>query len=366
MQKRNYYKSILEFISDESFQKWVRGDIDSKNWDEWTVENTERAKLVEEARQWIIAMKVEESQISKQETRQALYDTLRKIKKNKPKGIHIKLNSLKFYKATAAVLLGGLIAIYTYSRISNDNSRIQAQVEAGNFKLSGMIEQTNNTDKPQLITLSDASSILLQPRSKLSYPKTFTGQIRKVQLSGEAFFEISKDSKKPFLVIANETVTKVYGTSFRIVAYSDQPNVEVLVRTGKVKVSAASSINSKNLNEVILYPNQAARFQRKGQFFEKILDITHFESFNESSISIEQLSFEFRDVPISQIFTTLEQAYLVNIDFPVEKLKDCYLTTSLIDEPLPEKLKIICESLGKNTRYEMNGNQIKIISNGCN
>ena len=45
---------------------------------------------------------------------------------------------------------------------------------------------------------------------------------------------------------------------------------------------------------------------------------------------------------------------------------DCYLTSSLIDEPLPEKLKIICESLGKNTRYEMNGNHIKIISNGCN
>ena len=37
-----------------------------------------------------------------------------------------------------------------------------------------------------------------------------------------------------------------------------------------------------------------------------------------------------------------------------------------LDEPLPEKLKIVCESLGKNTRYEMNGNQITIFSNGCN
>jgi hypothetical protein len=81
---------------------------------------------------------------------------------------------------------------------------------------------------------------------------------------------------------------------------------------------------------------------------------------------IEQLSFEFKDIPVSQIFKTIEQGYLVTIDFPKEKLKDCYLTTSLSDEPLPEKLKIICESLGNNTRYVMNGNNIIIISNGCN
>jgi hypothetical protein len=62
----------------------------------------------------------------------------------------------------------------------------------------------------------------------------------------------------------------------------------------------------------------------------------------------------------------LEQAYLVTIDFPAGKLEGCYLTTSLSDMPLPEKLKIICESLGYNTRYEMNGNHIIIISNGCN
>jgi transmembrane sensor len=56
----------------------------------------------------------------------------------------------------------------------------------------------------------------------------------------------------------------------------------------------------------------------------------------------------------------------VKIDFPQEKLKDCYLTTSLGDQPLQEKLKIICKSLGNNSSYEMNGNQIIILSDGCN
>ena len=90
-----------------------------------------------------------------------------------------------------------------------------------------MVEQTNNSNKPQIITLSDGSSVLLQPNSKLSYPKIFTGNERKVYLSGEGFFEISKNPKKPFFVYANEIVTKVVGTSFRVKAYSDQPDVEV-------------------------------------------------------------------------------------------------------------------------------------------
>jgi transmembrane sensor len=366
MQNRDFYKSVLDFITDESFQRWVREKKDLSNWDEWTLENTERAKLVEEARQWILAMRVEEESVSNQETQEALFLTWSKIRKSNSSSRITRLFQANFYRAAAAVLLIGLVTAGIYTKFSFSETNITALNQfVVQEHSNGLIEQINNTDKPQLITLSDASSILLQPKSKLSYPMNFKGNDRKVYLSGEAFFEISKDANKPFMVYANETVTKVFGTSFRIVAYSNQPRVEVLVRTGKVKVSGIQKSKSNASNEVTLYPNQAARFERKNQVFEKILDLTQDESLLQSAKSIERLNFEFQDIPVSQIFATIEQAYLVSIDFPVEKLKECYLTSSLIDEPLPEKLKIICASLGNNTRYEMNGNQIKIISNGC-
>ncbi len=366
MQKRNYYNSILDFILDSSFQKWVRQNEDTMNWEEWTLENTERAILVEEARQWILAMKVEESKITKLETQQALISTWGKIKEPALLNKLIRFDQVLFFRSIAAMLAVGIIIFLFIVKFQDLNFSQSDIASEPNSNSTGLIEQFNNTDKPQLITLSDASSILLQPKSKLSYPKIFIGNFRKVYLSGEAFFEITKDPQKPFLVYANETITKVFGTSFRVIAFSDQSNVEILVRTGKVKVSAISKGSNSSSNEVTLYPNQAARFERKSQIFEKIIDITHHDSFVESSNAIEQLSFEFRDVPVSQIFATLEQAYLINIDFPSDKLKDCYLTSSLIDDPLPEKLKIICESIGNNTRFEMNGNQVKIISNGCN
>jgi len=367
MQNRNSYKKIEDFLSDESFQRWVRRNEDLTHWEEWTLESTERAKLVEEARLWILAMKVEETEISNEETQLALQKTWESIDhSNKFSPIKVIWQSNWFKSAAAMIVIGLTALVYFTSETkiaTNTTITYQELVEKDS---DGLIEQTNNSDKPQLITLSDASSVLLQPKSKLSYPKTFTGNERKVYLSGEGFFEISKDPKKPFYVYANETITKVYGTSFRVVAYSNQPNVEVLVRTGKVKVSSNQDIKNAPIEEVMLLPNQAARFLRKKLLFEKILDITQDKPLLATTNSIEQLSFEFKDIPVSQIFRTIEQGYLVSIDYPTEKLNSCYLTTSLSDEPLPEKLKIICESLGNNTRYEMNGNHIIIISNGCN
>ncbi len=368
MQNRNSYKKIEDFLSDESFQRWVRYNEDLTHWEEWTLESTERAKLVEEARLWILAMKVEETEVSENETQLAFQETWEKIHKQSNTIFNLRVIwRSNWFRYAAAILILGLISVIYY--LSEKKSVINPIITYARIleqETDGLIEQANNSDKPQLITLSDASSVLLQPKSKLSYPKIFKEKERKVYLTGEAFFEITKDHKKPFYVYANETVTRVYGTSFRVIAYANQPSVEVLVRTGKVKVSLNVELENATTKEVTLLPNQAARFVRKDLLFEKILDLTQDKPLLATTSTIEKLSFEFKDIPVYQIFRTIEQAYLVTIDFPEEKLKECYLTTSLSDEPLPEKLKIICESLGNNTRYEMNGNSIIIISNGCN
>lgn len=371
MQERNHYTEIEDFLADESFQLWVRFKDDQQGWEEWTLENPKRAKLVEEARLWLLAMKVPEATLSEAAVQSALELTWKKIQiresnRDEPSKSIIKLWRNHWIIGVAAVLVFGLFSSWFYNNqfTFRDPSLIYNELIRENGE--GLVEQTNNSNKPQIITLSDGSSVLLQPKSKLSYPKIFVGNERKVYLSGEGFFEISKNPQKPFFVFANEIVTKVVGTSFRIRAYANQPNIEVLVRTGKVKVRSNELVAKSNGNEMVLLPNQAIRFGRKDLTFNKITDITQDESLIRSIGNIEQLSFEFTDIPVAQIFKTMEQAYLVEIDFPQEKLKECHLTTSLSDQPLPEKLKIICKSLGNNTNYEMNGNRISIISDGCN
>jgi len=370
MQKRNTYTEIEDFLSDESFQSWILLKIDENGWEEWTLENRQRAKLVEDARHLLLAMKVPESDLSLSDIHRALQKTWIKIEEKenhlnfieKSRALFVRKY---FYSGIAASLFFCLLSVWFYkANVKADN--VVTYKELIDENSEGLVEQTNNSNKPQIITLSDGSSVLLQPNSKLSYPKIFTGNERKVYLSGEGFFEISKNPKKPFYVYANEIVTKVVGTSFRVKAYSDQPDVEVLVRTGKVKVRSNDLVAKSDQQEVVLLPNQALRFLRSDLKFKKITNITQDEDLVSSIGNIEQLSFEFTDIPVSQIFETIEQAYLVDIDYPKDKLKDCHLTTFLSDQPLTEKLKIVCKSIGTNTNFEMNGNQVIITSAGCN
>lgn len=370
MQKRNTYTEIEDFLSDDSFQAWILSKVDEEGWEEWTLENQQRAKLVEDARLILLAMKVPESQLSASDIHRALQNTWIKIENSQKKIDFSQSTKQRFVKkyflsGVAATLFFCLLSVWFYKSSFNEGHEIVTYKELIDKNSEGLVEQTNNSNKPQIITLSDGSSVLLQPNSKLSYPKIFTGNERKVYLSGEGFFEISKNPKKPFFVYANEIVTKVVGTSFRVKAYSDQPDVEVLVRTGKVKVKSNELVSSSD-REVVLLPNQALRFVRHDLTFNKITNITEDETLSGSVGNIEQLSFEFTDIPVSQIFETIEQAYLIDIDYPHEKLKDCHLTTSLSDQPLTEKLKIVCRSIGNNTSFEMNGNQIIITSEGCN
>ncbi|MEL1242534.1 FecR family protein [Flavobacterium flavipallidum] len=371
MKNRDQYSEIEDFLADETFQLWMKSQKNVNGWEEWTLEHSKRAKLVEEARLWLLAMQVPDALLLDEEIDSSLQKTWMKIetkeRDNKMEQKVLQLWYSGLFKKIAAVLVLGVLSFYVYTNyFDHEQSYYNFNQIIVNGDDGGLLEQINNSNKPQIITLSDGSSVLLQPKTKLSYPKVFTGNERNVYLSGEAFFEISKNPKKPFFVHANEIVTKVVGTSFRIKAYNDQSEVEVLVRTGKVKVNSEKKNKNSLQKEIVLLPNQALRFERKGQTFDKITDITLDKSISSSVKSIEQLSFEFTDIPVAQIFKTIEQAYSVDVDFPVKELQKCHLTTSLSDQPLPEKLKIICKSISENTTYTMNGNQIIINSNGCN
>lgn len=365
MQQREQYSTPEDFLADESFRNWILLEASHQEWETWLQAHPEHAKWAEQARLWLLAMKVPPLNLSPDVSKIALESTWQKIAEAESTSTtNGQIRRLFRFRVAAALLILVLALGWLYRQKLAPQSQPITYETLVKKSPEGLIEQTNNTDKPQLLTLSDGSSILLHPNSKLSYPKSFGPTERKVYLSGEAFFEISKNPEKPFLVMANEVQTKVLGTSFRIKAYSNQSNVEVLVHTGKVNVSSALAKN-RQASEVLLLPNQSVRFLRQELAFQKIIESTQVPSTPVATPAIEQLNFEFTDTPVAEILSTLEKAYQVEIDYPAELLKGCYLNTSLSDQPLPEKLKILCASLSMDTRYEMNGNKITILSNGC-
>lgn len=349
-------KTIEDFLQDPSFRGWVLQGIDNDKWENWLKEAQDGPEMAREAQIILLSMGVSTTEISDTEIEMALADTWKKVEVRQPQNKNSARRHSAWFYAAASFLLFAIGLTWHLIQKPMDLTSLHSNLLGKNIIL-----KKNNSHTPLLITLHDGSSVVLQPQSELRYPATFKTDERHVVLHGEAFFEITKNPSSPFIVYTEEITTRVTGTSFKIKAYRTHPNVEVAVKTGEVKISTLHPKNTRTLQEVSLKPNESLRYSRKYTSFEKKAHTTFTES-----MLIEQLKFDFTDAPVSEIFERIEMAYGLKVDYPSHILKDCYLSTFLEDMPLQQKLKIICESLGSHTNYEIKENQITIFSRGCN
>ncbi|MFH0842946.1 MAG: FecR domain-containing protein [Bacteroidota bacterium] len=107
-----------------------------------------------------------------------------------------------------------------------------------------VVVATSDIQKNVEVILPDGSTVILNRNTELSYRANFGKSERNVALSGEAFFEITPDSEKPFTVDAGKACVKVVGTSFNIITNNPDSAVEVYVETGKVMLSDNSNTRS--------------------------------------------------------------------------------------------------------------------------
>lgn len=224
-------------------------------------------------------------------------------------------------------------------------------------------EFTNTTPVPDVIILPDSSRVTLQPNGTIRYNnKTFSGATRNVQLVGEAFFEVTRDTERPFLVYSNGLITKVLGTSFNIKARKGSDNVTVMVRTGKVSVFTLPK-NPKEDPEshgLILRANQQVDYSKK---IEKLTRTLVPEPVPVLSTE-EMQQFAFQNAPVTDIFKALEKVYDTEILFDQELLSDCRLTSTLDEDvSLFEKLDVLCEAI--DASYKVVDAQVVISGRKC-
>lgn len=108
-------------------------------------------------------------------------------------------------------------------------------------QVAEMVIKYNPPGRKSRINLPDGSVVWLNADSKLSYQKGFTDSLRLLELEGEAFFEVSKDKNRPFIVQSGNVSTQALGTSFNIKFYNDEEDIEVSLLTGKVSVTTTDS-----------------------------------------------------------------------------------------------------------------------------
>ena len=176
--------------------------------------------------------------------KQGIAEREKDVKKNR-----VFMRAVIKYQKIAAVILLPFIAFSVYitlNQINQDQAYFETIAESG---------------QKSTLVLPDGTKVWLNSDSRLRYPDTFGKRNRTVQLTGEAYFEVAKDKRRPFLVEAGEVNIRVLGTTFNIKAYPDENEIETILLEGSIELTARLDAKSA-LKPVIMEPGQSLRFNK--------------------------------------------------------------------------------------------------------
>ncbi|MCA0229246.1 MAG: FecR domain-containing protein [Bacteroidetes bacterium] len=365
MKDYNEY-TVSEFVLDDSFRRWVLKNSPSESsfWEKWQLDHPNQHENISKAREFVLKMHRSHELLSDDELKEAL-NQLSEARNRENVFVKPLLNRISWWKqAVAAMVVLGLVgAIYAIYQ-TNVNPPVAYEVRKSQLGTQ-LVEIINDDKTEKWVSLPDGSKVRLSPLSRLSYPKAFASAAREVYLSGEGFFEVTKNPQKPFLVYANELVTKVLGTSFWVRAFDKAEKVEVIVKTGRVSVYSAEEQAEKapstQLTGTILTPNQQVIFDRKDENIEKSLVSTPAPLVEVAPQKSSGLTFN--SAPVGQAFEALSQAYGIEILYDKDVVKNCEISAEFVNESFYEQLDLICKAI--DATYQIVNAQIIIQGKGC-
>jgi len=197
------------------------------------------------------------------------------------------------------------------------------------------------------LKLSDGTHVYLNSASELRYPVRFDEKERKVYLSGEAYFEVTKDSNRPFYVVMEELQIRVYGTEFNVNTHR-WGKVHTVLVDGKVGIKKRGMTG-----EITMKPGELASFDREAGTFEvKEVDVRQYVVWKDGYFTFENESLE-------QILNTLSLWYDVDVFFQTETAKQLVFTGYMKRyDDISEILDAITDVVGVN--FAINGKTIVV------
>lgn len=207
-------------------------------------------------------------------------------------------------------------------------------------------------DEQQEITLPDGSKVWLNANSSLSYFPDFAE--RKVDLEGEAFFDIKRDEQRPFEIFTAGAKTRVLGTSFNVRAYPNEEKVEVTVTTGKVALIPLEK--EKKDNQLLLTPGLS------GTYTKKTASLEQQKSAIGNALAWHNKTLEFDHTLLPEVEKTLERYFNVDIELS-NTLLNCDFKGTFENPNLEDVLSILEGSL--DIQIEQSNNAYRLHGEGC-
>ncbi len=368
--------SVQDFINDEHFVRWVlkKDPEDNAFWESWLGQHALHTEVVAEARLFVEELQRAHESISEAEVASELKQLhhARMVVEMQSTVRRGSWRQVSWYAAAAVVV--GLVAgsfFWNGAPVLEETAATAESFFRGlepteEVKTSWVVV-ANDGKTVKEIALPDGSQVRLSAGSRISYAKDFAGETRDVHLVGEAFFEVTHRPEQPFLVHANELLTKVLGTSFSVRAFENDKDIQVKVKTGRVALNASRRMEehqqmTNELNgEIILTANQQAIYDRSKLHFERSLVDNPEPVVADNVVPGELLLFE--RTPIAAVFDSLYSMYQIPILFNSRLLMSCELTAALGGESFHDKLQLICRAI--NAQFEVENGEVRIYGGGC-
>lgn len=194
------------------------------------------------------------------------------------------------------------------------------------------------------ITLPDGTLVWLNSHTELRYGTSYGEQDRRVELDGEAYFEVAKDARRRFVVQAGEMEVEALGTCFNVKAYSEDNKLVTTLLQGKVRTRTGRQ-------EAILQPDQQATYdKRKGE-----LQVSHTDEAAYACMWREG-ELAFSGETLGEIADLFKRLYNVEVEFETENIKSCRFSGVIKNNSLENVIELI--SLTAPIAYRAKGDTI--------
>lgn len=194
-------------------------------------------------------------------------------------------------------------------------------------------------------TLPDGSAVVLNANTRINFPDDFKKDVREVSIFGEAFFEVSPDPDKPFIIHASGLDIKVLGTSFNVEAYPGNDYVKVTVNTGRVLVypAATPSGQEEKAGKLLTAGEIATYSQKSGILFKGVNDDLNVLSWKTGVLT-------FKEARLADVIKAFEEKYQKQFIIEDTAVLDQRLTARFENQSLDDALETL--SLIFNLKFE--------------
>lgn len=332
MQKK--YIHTDDFLFSENYNEYVLSGCirQKKKWAAYFEKNPDTKYAAEQARKIILGLVTMKDRTSQKEINEAklhsqFEETWEKYKGEKSKTVMLRVSKLFLRSSSVAAVLVFSVLFYSvlHNFIVNKNNSPE------------YFEVYVPSAKQGRLTLPDGTKVWVNSETKIKYSNQYNSKERTIYLTGEAYFEVSRNEDLPLHVIANGANIKVIGTKFDVKSYEDEESVETVLVEGKIELSR---IGDRSGQSIELQPGDKAilnlHTSKVAISREDVLD----------DIAWKDGKVIYRNEPLQEVCKSLSRRYNaeITISSDTENLLTHPFTFTIENETLPLVLDYLCQA----------------------